>query len=76
MEITVDAIKALREMTSCGVIECKSALEEAEGDMNKAKVILQKRGLELAAKKGSRDAKDDTGNKKAAENLETPPKKA
>lgn len=58
MEITVDTIKELREMTSCGVIECKNALEEAAGDLNKAKVILQKRGLELAAKKGGRTAKE------------------
>lgn len=58
MEITIDTIKELREMTSCGVIECKNALEEAGGDMNKAKEILQRRGLELAAKKGSRDAKE------------------
>jgi elongation factor Ts len=58
MEITVDSIKELREMTSCGVIECKKALEEAGGDMDKAKKILQKRGLELAAKKGGRAAKE------------------
>jgi len=58
MEITVDAIKELREMTSCGVIECKKALEEAQGDFSKAKEVLQKRGLELAAKKGSREAKE------------------
>lgn len=58
MEITVDTIKELREMTSCGVIECKKALEEAKGDLNKAKELLQKRGLELAAKKGSRAAKE------------------
>ncbi|VAX37114.1 Translation elongation factor Ts [hydrothermal vent metagenome] len=58
MTITVDAIKELREMTSCGVIECKNALEESGGDFDKAKKILQKRGLELAAKKGSRDAKE------------------
>ena len=58
MEITVDTIKELREMTSCGVIECKNALEEAGGDMDKAKKILQKRGLELAAKKGGRTAKE------------------
>ena len=56
MTITVDQIKELRELTSCGVIECKKALEEANGDMNKAKEVLQKRGLELAAKKGSRVA--------------------
>ncbi|MCA9408859.1 MAG: translation elongation factor Ts [Candidatus Omnitrophica bacterium] len=58
MEISVDIIKELRELTSCGVIECKKALEEAGGDINKAKQILQKRGLELAAKKGSRAAKE------------------
>ena len=55
-EITVDEIKELREMTSCGVIECKKALEEAGGDKNKAKDILRKRGAELAAKKGARSA--------------------
>lgn len=56
MAITVDNIKELREATSCGVIECKKALEEAGGDFEKAKKVLQKRGLELAAKKGSREA--------------------
>ena len=58
MAISVDNIKELREMTSCGVIECKKALEEAGGDFNKAKEVLQKRGLEMAAKKGSRLAKE------------------
>ncbi len=58
MAITVEAIKELREMTSCGVIECKKALEEAKGDFEKAKKILQQRGLEIAAKKGGREAKE------------------
>ncbi len=58
MDVTVGTIKELREMTSCGVIECKNALEEAGGDLNEAKKILQKRGLELAVKKGGRDAKE------------------
>lgn len=58
MAITVDNIKELREMTSCGVIDCKNALEESRGDFQKAKEILQKRGLELAIKKGSRSAKE------------------
>lgn len=58
MSITVDDIKNLREATSCGVIECKKALEEAGGDFDKAKAILRKRGLELAAKKGSRAASE------------------
>jgi len=58
MAITVDDIKELRELTSCGVIECKNALEETGGDLKKAKDVLQKRGLEIAAKKGSRTAKE------------------
>lgn len=58
MGISVDEIKELREMTSCGVIECKKALEEARGDIAKAKEILKQRGIELAAKKGSRTAKE------------------
>lgn len=58
MEISVETIRELRELTSCGVIECKKALEEAKGDITKAKQVLQKRGLEIAAKKGSRSAKE------------------
>jgi len=58
MGISVDTIKELREITSCGVIECKKALEESGGDMDEAKKILKKRGLELAAKKGGRTAKE------------------
>src|SRR3989344_4976632 len=58
MGASLDGIKELREMTSCGVIECKKALEEAKGNLQKAKEILQKRGLEIAAKKSSRVAKE------------------
>lgn len=58
MGVSADAIKELREMTSCGVIDCKKALEETGGDFEKAKALLRKRGLELAAKKGSRTAKE------------------
>lgn len=58
MGISVEVIKELRELTSCGVIECKKALEEAKGDIKKAKEVLQKRGLEIAAKKSSRAAKE------------------
>lgn len=58
MGTSVDAIKELREQTSCGVIECKKALEETGGDFEKAKEILRKRGLEIAAKKGNRSAKE------------------
>jgi elongation factor Ts len=51
-------IKRLREETSCGVIDCKKALEESNGDFNKAKEFLRKRGLEMAAKKSDRVAKE------------------
>ncbi len=58
MKATADMIKELREQTSCGVIDCKKALEEAKGDFNKAKELLQKKGLEMAAKKAGRVAKE------------------
>jgi len=58
MATTADDIKRLREETSCGVIDCKKALEESKGDFNKAKEHLRKRGLEMAAKKSDRLAKE------------------
>ncbi len=58
MAASLDAIKELREATSCGVIDCKKALEQAGGDLNKAKELLKQRGLELAAKKSGRAATD------------------
>ncbi len=58
MKTTTDSIRELREQTSCGVIECKKALEESKGDFTKAKEILLKRGLEIAAKKAGRAAKE------------------
>ena len=58
LNISIEDIKKLREMTSVGVIECKKALEKAQGDFDKAKEILKKRGLEIAAKKAGRDVKD------------------
>ena len=58
MATTADDIKRLREETSCGVIDCKKALEAAQGDFAKAKDLLRKRGLEMAAKKSDRLAKE------------------
>ncbi|MDO8675917.1 MAG: translation elongation factor Ts [Candidatus Omnitrophota bacterium] len=58
MMATANDIKRLREETSCGVIDCKKALEEAKGDFTKAKALLRKRGLEMAAKKSDRAAKE------------------
>jgi elongation factor Ts len=47
-------VKELREMTGAGVIECKNALVEAAGDLDKAKEILRERGLAKAEKKRGR----------------------
>lgn len=55
MEITTDMIKALRDETSVSVMQCKKALEEAGGDLEKAKVILRKISASAAAKKADRE---------------------
>ena len=54
MTITIEQVKELRDKTSISVMQCKKALEEAGGDMEKAIIILSKKGAELAAKKGDR----------------------
>jgi elongation factor Ts len=54
MEITSEVIKTLRDQTGISVMQCKKALEEAGGDMEKALVILRKKGGEAAAKKSDR----------------------
>ena len=55
-QITAGAIKALREKTGAGMMECKSALTEAGGEEEKAIEILRKRGLATATKKSGRIA--------------------
>lgn len=52
--ITTEQIKELRDATGISVMQCKKALEEAGGDIEKAKVILRKKSGELAAKKSDR----------------------
>lgn len=54
MEISMDAIKELRDETGVSVMQCKKALEEAGGDMEKARMMLRKKSGEIAAKKGDR----------------------
>ncbi len=53
-EITAALVKELREMTGAGMMECKKALVEAEGDIDKAVDVLRTRGLAAAAKKAGR----------------------
>jgi elongation factor Ts len=57
-EISAQLVKQLRELTGAGMMECKKALVEANGDFNEAQVILRKRGLATAAKKASRSARE------------------
>jgi len=54
MEVTTEQIKALREETGVSVMQCKKALEEAGGDAEKARIILQKKSKEVAGKKADR----------------------
>jgi elongation factor Ts len=58
MEITADQVKVLREKTGAGMMECKKALVEAQGDVNRAATILRERGLSAAAKKAGRAARE------------------
>jgi elongation factor Ts len=56
MAITTEQIKELRDKTGISVMQCKKALEEAGGDMEKALLILKKKSTEIAAKKSDREA--------------------
>lgn len=58
MEITTELIKELRELTGAGVLDCKKALVECNGDMEKAAALLREKGLAKAAKKADREAKE------------------
>jgi elongation factor Ts len=53
-EITAQLVKELRERTGAGMMECKKALTEANGDLAEAEVILRKKGIAAAHKKSSR----------------------
>src|SRR5580658_345648 len=58
MEISASAVKELREKTGAGMMDCKKALTEAQGDMGKAEEWLRQKGLSAAAKKASRVASE------------------
>jgi elongation factor Ts len=57
-EITAANVAKLREMTNAGLMDCKKALTEANGDLNAAVDILRKKGVATAAKKASREANE------------------
>src|SRR4026208_758042 len=54
MTITADQVKRLREKTGAGMMECKAALQEAEGNEEKAIELLRKKGMASAAKRAGR----------------------
>jgi len=56
MAITTEQVKELRDKTGVSVMQCRKALEEAAGDMEKALLILKKKSTEVAAKKSDREA--------------------
>jgi elongation factor Ts len=57
-DISADKVKELRERTGAGFMDCKNALVEAEGDLDRAVLLLRERGLAAAAKKAGRDARE------------------
>jgi len=59
-EINSQLVKQLRDKTNAGMMDCKRALTEAGGDLEKAEVVLRKKGLSQAGKKSGRTAKEGT----------------
>jgi elongation factor Ts len=57
-EISATLVKTLRDATGAGMMECKAALKEANGDLEEAKLILRKRGLAQAGKKVGRATRE------------------
>ena len=59
MEITTEMIKELRKATGCGILDCRAALRDADGDFDKAVIVLREKGL----------AKLPNANQEAAEGV-------
>ncbi|MFT3892602.1 MAG: translation elongation factor Ts [Anaerolineales bacterium] len=60
MEITTEMVKELRAATNAGVLDCRKALVEADGDFNKAVDYLREKGMATAAKRADREASQGT----------------
>lgn len=58
MAVTTDQIKEIREATSAGFMDCRNALEQADGDFDKAVDFLREKGLAKAAKRAGREASE------------------
>lgn len=57
-EITAQLVQTLREKTNAGMMDCKKALKETEGDLEKAETLLRKKGVIKAESKGDRQTKE------------------
>ena len=60
MQITSDVVKKLRDKTGVGMMDCKKALEETNGDFEKAVEVLRKKGIDVANKRSGRTASQGT----------------
>jgi len=58
MDISIEMIKSLREQTGCGIMDCRTALQESDGDLEKALETLREKGLKTAAKRADRIASE------------------
>jgi elongation factor Ts len=58
MAVSTEQIKELRAATGAGIMDCRKALEQADGDMEKAKEFLREKGLATAAKRAEREAQE------------------
>lgn len=58
MEISTELIKELRKETGAGILDCRKTLEEAQGDLDKAKDLLREKGLATASKRAGRKASE------------------
>lgn len=58
MEVTAEMVKTLRQQSGAGIMECKNALKETEGDIEEAITCLRKKGIAKADKKGGRSTGD------------------
>ncbi|MCI5776685.1 MAG: translation elongation factor Ts [Bacteroidales bacterium] len=67
MAITAQDVKKLRDLTNAGMMDCKKALTEANGDFDRARDILRERGQLVAAKRADREAKDGVAIAKVSE---------
>jgi elongation factor Ts len=57
MAIPAETVKKLRDLTGAGMLDCKKALEETGGELDKAKEILRKRGIAIAEKKAAEETR-------------------